>query len=111
MVRSHCASLCCCLHAQVVKTLNGHMASYCSVVLETCAYAGTGDVLKIQQMLAAAGEHIETDEPNSWKVTASQLCCACSQCDGAHKQSGTLLAYIKCCQCRSSLRQALQIQL
>ena len=32
------------------------------------AYAGTGDVLKIQQMLAIAGEHIEVEEGEAWKV-------------------------------------------
>ena len=53
---------------QVVRTLDANLASYCGVVLETCAYAGTGDVLKIQQMLATAGEHIDVDEAAPWKV-------------------------------------------
>ena len=41
---------------------------YCQVVLETCAYAGTGDVLKVQEMLALAGEHIATEDNTAWKV-------------------------------------------
>lgn len=49
------------------------MASYCGTVLETCAYAGTGDVLKVQQMLATAGEHIDTDDANAWKVWCPPL--------------------------------------
>ena len=56
----------------MVKTLGPEMANYSSVVLETCAYAGTGDVLKIQQMLATAGEHIESGEDQPWKVRMSE---------------------------------------
>ena len=54
-----------------MKTLDTNMANYGSVVLETCAYAGTGDVLKIQQMLASAGEHIEVEDATPWKVRGS----------------------------------------
>ena len=33
------------------------VARYAATVLEACAYCGSGDVLKVQQMLAACGEH------------------------------------------------------
>lgn len=64
---------------QVTKTLNERITQYCQITLETMAYAGTGDVLKIQQMLAIAGEHIEVEEGEAWKVASwplhySQVC-------------------------------------
>jgi 26S proteasome regulatory subunit N1 len=36
------------------------LGKYASVTLETCAYAGTGNVLKVQQMLHLCAEHHET---------------------------------------------------
>lgn len=48
-------------YGQVASTLNPHISRYCSVTLETCAYAGTGDVLKVQDMLFMCGEHINIE--------------------------------------------------
>jgi len=53
---------------QVAKTVNERISKYAQVTLESCAYAGTGNVLKVQQLLAQAGEHIELKEDESWKV-------------------------------------------
>lgn len=58
---------------QVTKTLNERITRYCQVTLETMAYAGTGDVLKVQQMLSIAGEHIEVEDGEAWKVMAASL--------------------------------------
>ena len=55
----------------MAKTLDEHISQYCQVVLETCAYAGTGDVLKVQQMLATASEHLTTEDDTAWKVRGS----------------------------------------
>ena len=44
---------------QVTKTLHVRISQYAQITLETCAYAGTADVLKVQQLLAVCGEHIE----------------------------------------------------
>lgn len=32
---------------EVAKTLNEKISKYCLVTIETCAYAGTGNVLKV----------------------------------------------------------------
>ncbi len=56
------------LGLQVAKTVNERISKYAQVTLESCAYAGTGNVLKVQQLLAQAGEHIELKEDESWKV-------------------------------------------
>lgn len=56
------------LALQVAKTVNERISKYAQVTLESCAYAGTGNVLKVQQLLAQAGEHIELKEDESWKV-------------------------------------------
>lgn len=53
---------------EVAKTLNERISKYAQVTLESCAYAGTGNVLKVQQLLAQAGEHIEIKEEESWKA-------------------------------------------
>lgn len=58
-------------HLQIAKTLNEQISKYCQVVLDSLAYAGTGDVLKVQELLAMCGEHIETEETTAWKVTQS----------------------------------------
>jgi 26S proteasome regulatory subunit N1 len=42
---------------EALKTIDHPMGLYTSVALETCAYAGTGDVLKIQKMLHLCAEH------------------------------------------------------
>jgi len=46
--------------AEVLKTLHPGIARFAAATLDGCAYAGTGDVLKVQQLLQIAGEH---DEP------------------------------------------------
>jgi len=42
---------------EALKTIDHPMGLYTSVALETSAYAGTGDVLKIQKMLHLCAEH------------------------------------------------------
>jgi 26S proteasome regulatory subunit N1 len=43
---------------EAVKTVEHKMGKYAGVVLESCAYAATGHVLKIQQMLGLCAEHL-----------------------------------------------------
>lgn len=44
---------------EAVKTIEHRMSKYLVITLETCAYAGSGNVLKIQQLLRTCAEHIE----------------------------------------------------
>ena len=44
---------------QIVKTIEHRMGRYTQVVLDTCAYAGTGNVLKVQEMLHLCAEHLD----------------------------------------------------
>lgn len=46
---------------EVAKTLSPRLSRYCQALLEGCAYAGTGNVLKVQSLLAVVGEHIEKE--------------------------------------------------
>ena len=55
----------------MTKTLNERISGYCQVTLETMAYAGTGDVLKVQKMLSIVGEHVDLEEGEEWKVCLS----------------------------------------
>ena len=43
---------------EAVKSIKHLRGRYCEAVLETCAYAGTGNVLKVQQMLRMCTEHL-----------------------------------------------------
>mmetsp|Transcript_17190 Transcript_17190/g.44108 ORF Transcript_17190/g.44108 Transcript_17190/m.44108 type:complete len:912 (-) Transcript_17190:167-2902(-) len=55
---------------EVAKTLHECISKFCQVTLTSLAYAGTGDVLKVQELLAMCGEHIEVEDSNSaWKAT------------------------------------------
>ncbi|CAF2156573.1 unnamed protein product [Brassica napus] len=45
--------------AEVSKTFNEKIKKYCDMTLLSCAYAGTGNVLKVQDLLAQCGEHLE----------------------------------------------------
>ena len=71
----------------MTKTLNERITKYCQVTLETMAYAGTGDVLKVQEMLSILGEHIEVEDGEAWKVRPVENCtvsalgpCYCCYC-------------------------------
>ncbi|KAJ0404772.1 hypothetical protein P43SY_005596 [Pythium insidiosum] len=44
---------------EAAKTIEHRMSKYLVITLETCAYAGSGNVLKIQQLLKTCAEHIE----------------------------------------------------
>lgn len=47
---------------ELAKVLEGSVSEYCMFTLETCAYAGTGNVLKVQRFLSTAGEHAPPEE-------------------------------------------------
>lgn len=53
---------------EVARTLPDTASRHLLSTLEVCAYAGTGDVLKIQKLLAACGDHIEVEEGEAWKA-------------------------------------------
>ncbi|KAL9642075.1 hypothetical protein ABK040_004124 [Willaertia magna] len=50
----------------VMTTVNPKLAKFVTLTIEICAYAGTGNVLKVQQLLKICGEH-----PEKKKETAS----------------------------------------
>ena len=53
---------------EVVKTLTPRLQPFASVVLDACAFAGTGDVLKVQAMLSWIGQRNDEagEEGNAW---------------------------------------------
>lgn len=46
---------------ETLKIIPGDIGKYALLTVETCAYAGTGNVLKIQKLLRVCGEHMEKD--------------------------------------------------
>lgn len=48
---------------EVVRTIEHRMGKYAEITLETCAYAGTGNVLMIQKMLHICAEHPVEETP------------------------------------------------
>ncbi|XP_052177736.1 LOW QUALITY PROTEIN: 26S proteasome non-ATPase regulatory subunit 2 homolog A-like [Diospyros lotus] len=48
--------------AEVSKTFHEKIRKYCDMTLLSCAYAGTGNVLKVQHLLGQCGQHFEKGE-------------------------------------------------
>ncbi|KAF9599925.1 hypothetical protein IFM89_001871 [Coptis chinensis] len=48
--------------AEVSKTFNEKIRKYCDMTLLSCAYAGTGNVLKVQNLLGHCAQHLEKDK-------------------------------------------------
>ncbi|XP_044503158.1 26S proteasome non-ATPase regulatory subunit 2 homolog A-like [Mangifera indica] len=48
--------------AEVSKTFNDKIRKYCDMTLLSCAYAGTGNVLKVQNLLGHCAQHLEKGE-------------------------------------------------
>ncbi|GLT27511.1 hypothetical protein SLA2020_025020 [Shorea laevis] len=48
--------------AEVSKTFHEKMQKYCDMILLSCAYAGTGNVLKVQNLLGHCAQHLEKGE-------------------------------------------------
>ena len=53
-----------------VEALEKPMAKYIALTVESCAYAGTGNVLIIQKLLKTIGEHIEDEKKNKHQIVA-----------------------------------------
>ena len=51
---------------QALGAMTGPLAQYCVLTVETCAYAGSGNVLKVQKLLGICSEHLE--EKNEHQV-------------------------------------------
>lgn len=47
---------------EVVKTLHEKVSMHAQIILDSCAYAGTGNVLKVQRLLSICGDHLEEDK-------------------------------------------------
>lgn len=43
---------------EAVKTISHNMRQYAEITLETCAYAGSGNVLQVQKLLRVCAEHL-----------------------------------------------------
>ncbi|KAG2717390.1 hypothetical protein I3843_03G174900 [Carya illinoinensis] len=48
--------------AEVSKTFNEKIRRYCDMTLLSCAYAGTGNVLKVQNLLSHCSQHLDKGE-------------------------------------------------
>ncbi|KAK4749802.1 hypothetical protein SAY87_027251 [Trapa incisa] len=48
--------------AEVSKTFNEKIQKHCDMTLLSCAYAGTGNVLKVQNLLGHCAQHLEKGE-------------------------------------------------
>lgn len=53
---------------ELVKGVPDPLGKQLAIILEGCAYAGTGNVLKIQQFLHICGEHVEKDDEGKEKT-------------------------------------------
>jgi 26S proteasome regulatory subunit N1 len=55
---------------EVVQTVQHNIRQSLALIIETCAYAGTGNVLKVQKMLALCNEHVEEEAKNQHQAIA-----------------------------------------
>lgn len=57
---------------EVIKSMLPHknMAEFVSLVMETCAYAGSGNVLMIQKLLHLCAEHKEDEKESTHQIAA-----------------------------------------
>ena len=46
------------------------MADFVALVMETCAYAGSGNVLKVQTLLHVLSEHKEDEKDSTHQIAA-----------------------------------------
>jgi len=46
---------------EALRTIEHKISKFAAILLETCAYAGSGNVLKVQEMLHHCAEHLEED--------------------------------------------------
>eukprot|EP00281_Chroomonas_sp_CCMP1168_P026072 CAMPEP_0206230098 /NCGR_PEP_ID=MMETSP0047_2-20121206/10060_1 /ASSEMBLY_ACC=CAM_ASM_000192 /TAXON_ID=195065 /ORGANISM="Chroomonas mesostigmatica_cf, Strain CCMP1168" /LENGTH=915 /DNA_ID=CAMNT_0053653463 /DNA_START=69 /DNA_END=2816 /DNA_ORIENTATION=- len=53
---------------EALKAVPGQIGQYCSFTVETCAYAGSGNVMKVQKLFGVCAEHLE--ENNSHQAVA-----------------------------------------
>jgi len=58
---------------EVAKTLPEKTSTYTCNVLDMFGYAGTGDVLKIQQFLETCGEQFEDEEMDPWQTAHQSI--------------------------------------
>jgi len=52
--------------------VTGQLEKICLTTLEACAYAGTGNVLKVQHLLGICGQHIDAQDPTETPAQSSQ---------------------------------------
>jgi len=55
---------------ETLKVITGPISKYALFTVDTCAYAGTGNVLKIQEMLYACGDHFSENENADFQAVA-----------------------------------------
>lgn len=55
---------------EAVRTVEHRIGRYADIVLETCAYAGTGNVLMVQRMLHICAEHLTEEDPSDHQAVA-----------------------------------------
>ncbi|CAI5978757.1 unnamed protein product [Closterium sp. NIES-64] len=77
---------------EVAKTLNEAVSGYCQVTLDACAYAGTGNVLKVQQMLALCSASTETPAAGTGTAAAGAAAPAGAAAAGTTAGAGSAAA-------------------
>jgi 26S proteasome regulatory subunit N1 len=55
---------------EAVRTVEHRMGKYADITLETCAYAGTGNVLMVQRMLHLCAEHLSEEDSSDHQAVA-----------------------------------------
>ena len=62
---------------EAVKTIEHKISDFAQIVLETCAYAATGNVLQVQKLLHKCAEHVTTKAEGSRSSLLSHVPPSC----------------------------------
>ena len=57
-----------------LKAIPEPLQSFATILVDVCAYAGTGNVLKIQQLLSICSEHIDLEKDETKADTKEKVC-------------------------------------
>jgi 26S proteasome regulatory subunit N1 len=55
---------------ETLKTLTHPIGKYASLTVETCAYSGSGNVLKVQKLLGICGDHLDEKDKSIHQAVA-----------------------------------------
>jgi 26S proteasome regulatory subunit N1 len=80
-----------------LDTIAHEMGKFCKIILQGCAYAGTGNVLMVQKMLHYCSEHPQGEEEKKQEADAAAAATAGGPAPAKSEIKTTKFVYQVCC--------------